>query len=63
METVLLQISIYAAAAVVAVPLAQRLGFGSVLGYLAAGVVIGPVLGLVGSETEDVSTMPSSAWS
>jgi CPA2 family monovalent cation:H+ antiporter-2 len=53
-ETVLLQISIYAAAAVLAVPLAQRLGFGSVLGYLAAGVMIGPVLGLVGSETEDI---------
>ena len=35
-------------AAVVAVPLARRLGFGSVLGYLAAGLLIGPaVLGLV----------------
>lgn len=30
------------AAAVVAVPLFRRLGLGSVLGYLAAGVVIGP---------------------
>ena len=35
-------------AMVIAVPLAARLGFGSVLGYLAAGIVIGPVLGLVG---------------
>jgi monovalent cation:proton antiporter-2 (CPA2) family protein len=35
-------------AAIVAVPLAKRLGFGSVLGYLAAGLVIGPAgLGLV----------------
>ncbi len=30
------------AAAVMAVPFAKRLGFGSVLGYLAAGLVIGP---------------------
>jgi monovalent cation:proton antiporter-2 (CPA2) family protein len=42
-------------AAVVAVPLAKRLGLGSALGYLLAGVVIGPfVLGLVGEEGEDV---------
>ncbi|MES9858281.1 MAG: glutathione-regulated potassium-efflux system protein KefC [Sedimenticola sp.] len=32
----------YMGAAVVAVPLAKRLGLGSVLGYLIAGVVIGP---------------------
>ncbi|EDM48019.1 putative TrkA family protein [Marinobacter algicola DG893] len=38
-------------AAVIAVPLAKRLGLGSVLGYLVAGVVIGPVIGLVGQET------------
>src|SRR5215213_3911015 len=39
---------IYLAAALVAVPLAKRLGLGSVLGYLLAGVVIGPfVLGAV----------------
>mgnify|MGYP001360242439 CR=1 FL=1 len=41
-------------AAVIAVPLAARLGLGSVLGYLMAGIVIGPVLGLTGSETQDV---------
>jgi glutathione-regulated potassium-efflux system protein KefB len=36
------------AAAVVAVPLFRKLGLGSVLGYLAAGVVIGPfALGLI----------------
>src|SRR6185437_13295072 len=29
-------------AAVIAVPIAKRLGFGSVLGYLGAGLVIGP---------------------
>ena len=46
---------VYLAAAVVAAPLAARLGLGSVLGYLAAGVLIGPaILGLVGSEGQDV---------
>ena len=40
---------VYLSAAVVVVPLATRLGLGSVLGYLVAGVVIGPHgLGLAG---------------
>jgi len=40
---------------VVAVPLAKRLGLGSVLGYLLAGVAIGPfALGWVGAEAPDV---------
>ena len=34
-------------AAVLAVPIFKRLGLGSVLGYLAAGVVIGPVARLI----------------
>ncbi|MGB5864153.1 MAG: cation:proton antiporter [Sulfitobacter sp.] len=54
MEGFLFQASIYLAAAVIAVPIAARLGLGSVLGYLAAGILIGPVLGLVGSETKDL---------
>ncbi|MDP5335173.1 MAG: monovalent cation:proton antiporter-2 (CPA2) family protein [Paracoccaceae bacterium] len=54
MESFLYQASIYLAAAVIAVPIAARLGLGSVLGYLAAGIVIGPVLGLVGTETQDL---------
>lgn len=33
---------VYLAAAVIAVPLAKRLGLGSVLGYLIAGICIGP---------------------
>lgn len=54
MENFLYQASIYLAAAVIAVPLAARLGLGSVLGYLMAGIIIGPVLGLVGHETEEL---------
>ncbi len=49
------QALIYLAAAVVSVPLAKRLGLGSVLGYLIAGMAIGPFgLGLVGDEGQDV---------
>ncbi|MEN8229604.1 MAG: monovalent cation:proton antiporter-2 (CPA2) family protein [Bacteroidota bacterium] len=49
------QALVYLLAAVISVPVAKRLGFGSVLGYLLAGVVIGPfLLGLIGSEGEDV---------
>ena len=54
MQSILLQVTIYLAAAVIAVPLSRWLGFGSVLGYLAAGVAIGPALGLVGREAESV---------
>ncbi|KFA95565.1 monovalent cation:proton antiporter-2 (CPA2) family protein [Vibrio sp. ER1A] len=46
-----LQAFVYLIAAVIAVPIAKRLGLGSVLGYLIAGVVIGPIIGLVGEET------------
>jgi len=49
-----IQAFIYLLAAVVAVPLAKRLGLGSVLGYLVAGVVIGPVTGLVGQEAATI---------
>jgi CPA2 family monovalent cation:H+ antiporter-2 len=49
------QALIYLAAAVVSVPIAKRLGLGSVLGYLIAGIAIGPfALGLVGEEGQDV---------
>jgi CPA2 family monovalent cation:H+ antiporter-2 len=48
MDGFLFQATVYLAATVIAVPIAARLGFGSVLGYLAAGILIGPVLGLVG---------------
>jgi len=49
------QALVYLAAAVIAVPLAKKLGLGSVLGYLLAGVIIGPfVFGFVGEEGQDV---------
>jgi CPA2 family monovalent cation:H+ antiporter-2 len=54
LEGFLFQSTIYLAAAVIAVPIAARLGLGSVLGYLLAGIVIGPLLGLVGTESEDL---------
>jgi monovalent cation:proton antiporter-2 (CPA2) family protein len=55
MQPFLLSATIYLAAAVIAVPIAKRLGLGSVLGYLLAGVAIGPsVLGFVGAEGQDV---------
>jgi len=54
MESFLFQATIYLGAAVIAVPFAARLGLGSVLGYLAAGIVIGPLTGLVGTETQDL---------
>ncbi len=51
----LIQAVVYLSAAVVVVPLAKRLGLGSVLGYLIAGVLIGPfILGFIGSEGEDI---------
>jgi glutathione-regulated potassium-efflux system ancillary protein KefC len=50
-DSVLAQVLVYLAAAVVFAPIAKRLGLGAVLGYLIAGVVIGPWgLGLIGGE-------------
>jgi monovalent cation:proton antiporter-2 (CPA2) family protein len=47
------QALVYLAAGVVSVPIAKRLGLGSVLGYLIAGAVIGPfALGLVGQQAD-----------
>ena len=42
MRTMLTTLVVLLAAATVAVPLTRRAGFGSVLGYLLAGIVIGP---------------------
>ena len=50
----LIEALVYLTAGVVSVPIAKRLGLGSVLGYLIAGVLVGPyVLNLTG-EPEDV---------
>jgi len=44
----LFEVVIFLAAAVVMVPIARRLGLGAVIGYLAAGILIGPwVFGLI----------------
>ncbi len=51
----LFQAVIYLTAAVVCVPLAKRFGLSSVLGYLLAGILIGPyVFGFIGEEGEDI---------
>lgn len=52
--SILGQALVFLAAAVVAVPLSKRLGLGSVLGYLAAGIVIGPWGLKVISDVENV---------
>jgi monovalent cation:proton antiporter-2 (CPA2) family protein len=49
------QAFVYLAAAVVSVPIAKRLGLGSVLGYLIAGIAIGPFgLDFVGEKGQDI---------
>ena len=53
MEHFLLQLFIFLAAAAIAVPAAKKLGLGSVLGYLIAGIIIGPFgLSLIGDIEE-----------
>ena len=40
--SILLEVIVYLTAAIIAVPISKRLGLGSVLGYLSAGILIGP---------------------
>jgi len=54
MNGVLFEALVYLAAGVISVPLAKRLGLGSVLGYLLAGVVVGPHLLNLTGRPEDV---------
>lgn len=50
-----IQAIIYLTSAIVCVPIAKKLGLSSILGYLFAGIFIGPfVLGFIGSEGEDI---------
>lgn len=55
MQEILLLATLLLGAAVIAVPLAARLGLGSVLGYLLAGVAIGPIIGAAASELQHVA--------
>lgn len=49
------QAFVFLAAAVISVPIAKRLGMGAVLGYLVAGVAIGPFgLALLGTDSQDI---------
>ena len=51
----LIQAIVYLTAAIICVPIAKKIGMGSVLGYLTAGILIGPfVLKFVGQEGKDV---------
>lgn len=46
---------VYLGAAVLCVPVAKKLGLGSVLGYLLAGMIIGPyAFGFIGEEGDDI---------
>ena len=54
MTTLLLYTSAYFFFAVTAVLLCQKFGLGSVLGYLLAGILIGPAFGIVGKEAESI---------
>ncbi|SDW21867.1 cation:proton antiporter [Litoreibacter albidus] len=54
MDSFLFASTLYLLVACIAVPLAVRLGLGSVLGYLTAGIMIAPLEGLVGSETQSL---------
>src|ERR1700754_3940802 len=54
-QSFLFQALVYLAAAVLLVPFSKKLGLGSVIGYLFAGIIIGPaLLGFVGTEGEDI---------
>ncbi|AOE49550.1 monovalent cation:proton antiporter-2 (CPA2) family protein [Kangiella sediminilitoris] len=54
-STLLHQVFVFLFAAVVGVPIAKHIGLGSVLGYLIAGILIGPfALGLVGQDVKDI---------
>jgi len=54
-ETFFFQAMVYLSAAVIMVPIAKKMGLGSVLGYLLAGILIGPAgLQFIGQEGADI---------
>lgn len=53
--SILFEAIVFLAGAVICVPIVKRLGLSSVIGYLIAGMLIGPyILGFVGQEGEDI---------
>lgn len=53
--SILFEAIVFLAGAVICVPIAKRFGLSAVLGYLLAGILIGPyLLGFVGKEGEDI---------
>ncbi|MEL7461361.1 MAG: cation:proton antiporter, partial [Pseudomonadota bacterium] len=54
MTDFLLLAFIFLIAGVISVPIASRLGLGSVLGYLIAGIVISPILAVLGVDVVSI---------
>lgn len=54
MTEFLLPAFLFLIAGVISVPIASRLGLGSVLGYLVAGIALGPVLSVLGVDVIQV---------
>ena len=53
--SILFQAIVFLLGAIICVSIAKRLGLSSVIGYLLAGVLIGPyVLGFIGGEGDDI---------
>ncbi|WP_435654721.1 monovalent cation:proton antiporter-2 (CPA2) family protein [Cellulophaga baltica] len=54
-EDILFEAIVFLVGAIICVPIAKKLGLSSVLGYLLAGVLIGPyLLGFIGEEGDDI---------